>query len=113
MASRGAGVPLLILLAQRMSTAGQPRASRTNFTQMVLEPLTDDEAARIVDSTLEWAPAELRDRIVARAGGNPFFIEESIRALVDSGAIARDDKGDWVLPDRAAALDVPPTLPAV
>jgi class 3 adenylate cyclase/tetratricopeptide (TPR) repeat protein len=112
-ASRGGRVPLLILLAQRMGAGGQPRASRTNFTQMVLEPLTDDEAARIVDSTLEWAPAELRDRIVARAGGNPFFIEESIRALVDSGAIARDEKGDWVLRERAAALDVPATLHAV
>jgi len=112
-ASRGARVPLLILLAQRIGAGGAPRPSRTNFTQMVLEPLTDEEAARIVESTLEWAPAELRDRIVARAGGNPFFIEESIRALVDSGAIARDEKGDWILRERAAALDVPATLHAV
>lgn len=113
LASRGARVPLLILLAQRMGASGLARPSRTNFTQMVLEPLTDEEAARIVESTLEWAPAELRDRIVSRAGGNPFFIEESIRALVDSGAIARDEKGDWVLRERAAALDVPATLHAV
>ena len=113
LAARAARVPLLILLAQRIGAGGQPRPSRTNFTQMVLEPLTDDEAARIVDSTLEWAPAELRDRIVARAGGNPFFIEESIRGLVDSGAIARDDQGEWVLRESAAALDVPATLHAV
>ena len=113
LASRGGRVPLLILLAQRLGAGGQPKPSRTNFTQMVLEPLSDDEAARIVESTLEWAPAELRDRIVARAGGNPFFIEESIRALVDSGAIARDDKGDWVVKERALALDVPATLHAV
>ena len=113
LASRAARVPLLILLAQRLGAGGQPKPSRTNFTQMVLEPLTDEEAARIVESTLEWAPAELRDRIVARAGGNPFFIEESIRALVDSGAIARDDKGDWVVKERALALDVPATLHAV
>ena len=113
LASRGGRVPLLILLAQRLGAGGQPKPSRTNFTQMVLEPLSDEEAARIVESTLEWAPAELRDRIVARAGGNPFFIEESIRALVDSGAIARDDKGDWVVKERALALDVPATLHAV
>ncbi len=113
LASRGGRVPLLILLAQRLGAGGQPKPSRTNFTQMVLEPLSNDEAARIVESTLEWAPAELRDRIVARAGGNPFFIEESIRALVDSGAIARDDKGDWVVKERALALDVPATLHAV
>jgi len=113
LAARGGRVPLLILLAQRLGAGGQPKPSRTNFTQMVLEPLSNDEAARIVESTLEWAPAELRDRIVARAGGNPFFIEESIRALVDSGAIARDDNGDWVVRERALALDVPATLHAV
>jgi class 3 adenylate cyclase len=113
LASRAARVPLLFLLAQRIGAGSQPRPSRTNFTQMVLEPLADEEAARIVDSTIEWAPAELRDRIVARAGGNPFFIEESIRALVDSGAIARDEQGDWVVRERAAALDVPATLHAV
>ena len=113
LAARGGRVPLLILLAQRLGSGGQPKPSRTNFTQMVLEPLSNDEAARIVESTLEWAPAELRDRIVARAGGNPFFIEESIRALVDSGAIARDDSGDWVVRERALALDVPATLHAV
>src|SRR5258708_10809745 len=113
LAARAARVPLLFLLAQRIGAGGQPKPSRTNFTQMVLEPLTDEEAARIVDSTLEWAPAELRDRIVARAGGNPFFIEESIRALVDSGAIARDDNGDWVLRERAAALDAPASLHAL
>ena len=113
LAARGGRVPLLILLAQRLGAGGQPKPSRTNFTQMVLEPLSNDEASRIVESTLEWAPAELRDRIVGRAGGNPFFIEESIRALVDSGAIARDDNGDWVVRERALALDVPATLHAV
>ena len=113
LAARASRVPILFLLAQRLGAGTQPRPSRTNFTQMVLEPLSDEEAARIVDSTLEWAPPELRDRIVARAGGNPFFIEESMRALADSGAISRDEKGEWVLRERAAALDVPATLHAV
>ena len=112
-ASRASPVPMLFLLAQRLGAGAQPRATRTNFTQMVLEPLSDEEAARIVDSTLEYGPAELRDRIVARAGGNPFFIEESIRGLADSGAIARDETGQWVMRQRAATLDVPATLHAV
>src|SRR5256886_3252571 len=58
-------------------------------------------------------PDELRDKIVARAGGNPFFIEESIRSLVDSGAVAKDDKGEWQLRERPAALEVPATLHGV
>src|SRR5438128_638951 len=85
----------------------------TLLVEMRLEPLSDEEAARIIDATFDWIPDELRDKIVARAGGNPFFIEESIRALVDSGAVAKDDKGEWELRERPAALEVPATLHAV
>ena len=114
LASRASRVPILFLLAQRAGPGTpDPRPTRTNFTQLVLEPLNDEEAARIVESTLEWVPAELRDRIVARAGGNPFFIEESIRSLVESGAVTRDEKGEWQLRERPAALEVPATLHAV
>src|SRR5688500_20361708 len=86
---------------------------RTNFTQLLREPLRDEEAARIIESTIDWAPAELRDKIVSRAGGNPFFIEESIRSLVESGAVARDEEGEWVVRERPASLEVPATLHAV
>ncbi|MGH2499944.1 MAG: ATP-binding protein [Candidatus Limnocylindria bacterium] len=113
-ASRASRVPILFLLTQRLGAgAAEVGPVRTNFTQLVLEPLPDEEAARIIDSTVEWAPAELRDRIVARAGGNPFFIEESIRSLVESGAVARDENGEWQLRERPAVLAVPATLHGV
>ena len=113
-ASRASRVPILLLLAQRVGPGTpEPRPVRTNFSQLVLEPLSDEEAARIIEATFDWMPAELRDKIVARAGGNPFFIEESIRALVDSGAVARDERGEWQLRERPAALEVPATLHGV
>src|SRR5947208_851588 len=113
-ASRASRVPILLLLAQRAGPGSpEPHAVRTNFSQLVLEPLSDEEAARIIEATFDWVPAELRDKIVARAGGNPFFIEESIRALVDSGAVARDERGEWQLRERPAALEVPATLHGV
>ena len=112
--SRASRVPILFLLAQRLGPGSpEPKPSRTNFSQLVLEPLSDDEAARIVEATLDWIPDELRDRIVARAGGNPFFIEESLRSLVESGAAEKDASGEWHLRERPAALEVPATLHAV
>jgi class 3 adenylate cyclase/tetratricopeptide (TPR) repeat protein len=114
LASRTSRVPILFLLAQRLGPGSpEPKPSRTNFSQLVLEPLSDEEAARIVEATFDWMPAELRDRIVARAGGNPFFIEESLRALVDSGAVERDSSGEWHVRERPAAMEVPATLHAV
>src|SRR5438309_5979618 len=113
-ASRASRVPILLLLAQRVGPGTpEPRPVRTNFTQLVLEPLTDEEAARIVEATFDWLPDELRDRIVARAGGNPFFIEESLRSLVESGAVQKDEGGEWRLRDRPSTLEVPATLHAV
>jgi len=112
--ARPSRVPMLFLLAQRLAQgAPEPRPSRTNFTQLVLDPLTSEEATRIIDAAIDWAPAELRERIVARAGGNPFFIEESIRALVDSGAVERGESGEFRLRPEARRLAVPATLHAV
>jgi len=114
LASRASRVPILFLLAQRIGPGSpEPKPSRTNFSQLVLEPLSDEEAARIVEATLDWIPDELRDRIVARAGGNPFFIEESLRSLVESGAVEKDAAGEWRVRERPAALEVPATLHAV
>src|SRR6266511_283526 len=111
---RASGTPLLFLLAHRLG-AGAPelRVARANFSQLVLQPLSDEEAARIVETTVPM-PDELRDRIVARAGGNPFFIEESLRSLIESGAGEKDDtSGGWRLARVPAGLEVPATLHAV
>ena len=113
-ASRPSRVPMVFLLAQRLGQgAPEPKPSRTNFTQLVLDPLSPEQAARMVETSLEWAPQSLRDRIVARAGGNPFFIEESIRSLIESGAISRDAAGQWQASDSASSYAVPATLHAV
>ena len=54
-ASRASRVPILLLLAQRAGPGSpEPRPVRTNFTQLVLEPLSDEEAARIIEATFDW-----------------------------------------------------------
>ncbi len=108
---RATGAPMLFLLAARPA-AVEIRARRANLTQLVLQPLSDEEAARIVE-TIVPVPDHVRDRIVARAGGNPFFIEESIRSLIESGVVERDDAGAWRLARVPQGLEVPATLHAV
>ena len=57
-------------------------------------------------------PIEIRDLIFDRAEGNPFFIEELLRSLLDTGAITFDkDKPRLVC--EIKALDVPETLEQV
>ena len=53
---------------------------RRNFTSLALEPLTPDEARRLVQVMTEGVPAPIAERIVERTGGNPFFVGELVRA---------------------------------
>ncbi len=56
------------------------------------------------------APADLRQLLVERAAGNPFYVEALLRMLIDDGVIDARAR-PWVLhADRLAGLRVPPTL---
>ena len=104
---------LLVLLTFRTMPAALTRtAPRANFTSLILDPLTSEESERILESVLEWVPEDLRDRVVERTGGNPFFIEQTLRALIESGAIAREGDG-WRLVSAPEQLEVPATLHAL
>ncbi|AUX23793.1 protein kinase [Sorangium cellulosum] len=54
-------------------------------------------------------PPEVLDRIADRADGVPLFVEELVRALIESGALARRD-GRYELARSLADLDIPSTL---
>src|SRR5439155_25012136 len=59
-ASTAPRVPILLLLAQRPGPGPPaPRPVRANFSQLVLEPLSDEEGARSIDATVDWIRCEL------------------------------------------------------
>ena len=59
--------------------------------EIILNPLNSSDSANLVDSLLpvQEMPPGVRQMILERTDGNPFFIEEVIRALLDSGALIR------------------------
>lgn len=83
------------------------------FIHISLEPLSIGESTSLVDLLLtasDLAPW-LRDMIAERAQGNPFFLEEIIRMLIDRQVISRID-GRWEIAPGADPKDlqVPITL---
>jgi ABC-type oligopeptide transport system substrate-binding subunit/class 3 adenylate cyclase len=56
-------------------------------------------------------PPDVEELLLDRAEGNPFFLEELVRSLVDAGALHHDDAG-WRY-DHAVAVEVPPTVEKV
>ncbi len=81
------------------------------LTEIRLDALSTDQTRSLVASLLEIEslPEKTRDLILAKAEGNPFFVEEVIRMLIDRGAIRRE--GDrWVATATVAGVEIPDTL---
>ena len=80
-------------------------------TTIVLEPLTPEETQRLIRELLsiDSVPDALRTEVIARAEGNPFYVEEFLRALIDTGRLQRRD-GRWTVTGAVASLDTPATL---
>jgi class 3 adenylate cyclase len=81
------------------------------LTEIRLDPLSTDQTRSLVANLLEIEslPQAARDLILAKAEGNPFFVEEVIRMLIDRGAIQRE--GDrWIATASVANVEIPDTL---
>jgi ABC-type oligopeptide transport system substrate-binding subunit/class 3 adenylate cyclase len=83
------------------------------LTEIALEPLSGDAQRELLDATVGVGtlPPDLEERVLAAAEGNPFYLEEVVRSLIDLGALVRDGAG-WRL-DHAVAIEVPPTVERV
>lgn len=84
-----------------------------NHTRMDLAPLSRRDSLYLVDDILqkvEHIPDALREMIVGNAEGNPFYVEELIKMLIDDGVIIKKDEHWAIDPTRLVSVKVPPTL---
>ena len=89
---------------------------KTNATTISLAPLSDAECGTLIDGLLGSSalPADVRARITAVAEGNPLFVEEMLRMLVDDGRLVRDETSEaWLADGDLAGVHVPPTILAL
>ncbi len=114
--------PIVVVLAfrpERGSPAWSLRQSLETelprcYEEIALGPLSDDVAATLVTGLLDGTALspKLTARILEKAEGNPLFLEEIVRSLIDSGALARASEG--AVAERPEGLiNVPETLRAL
>jgi len=85
-------------------------------TRLSLDALSDAESVALVSNLLgvEGLPERLRSRILSQAEGNPFYVEEVIRSLIDRGAIVQDEaSGRWQATEDVSSITIPDTLHGV
>jgi len=81
-----------------------------------LPPLSQQDSAHLVAEILQRVdqlPVELHDLVVNGAEGNPFYIEELIKMLIEDGVIIKGQDTWRVEPARLNAARIPPTLVGV
>lgn len=100
-------------LFERRADWALQSATHTRIDLPPLDARASRELANQLLQRLDTVPAQLRDLLIDGAAGNPFYMEELVRMLIDDGAI--DTRGErWrVVPDRLQAAHVPPTLTGV
>jgi predicted ATPase len=81
------------------------------LTEMTLDALTEIDSRQLVSNLLEIEalPDDVRSHILHKAEGNPFFVEEVIRMLIDRGAIIQEN-GNWIAGAQIEEVDIPDNL---
>ena len=116
---RNGDVPLLTVMLTRPSFFEQ-HADWTegddSHIRLDLTPLDKVFSRQLADTLLQRVaevPAALRALVTDGAEGNPFYMEELVKMLIDDGVIVAEAKGWRVLPDKLLGTRVPPTLTGV
>ena len=80
----------------------------------MLDPLSAEESEQLVRSllTVDDLPPSVHATILERAEGNPFYIEEIVRRLIDEGAVVQTGER-WLATETAATIEIPDTVQGV
>ncbi|HKY59913.1 MAG TPA: AAA family ATPase [Gemmatimonadota bacterium] len=116
------GAPYLLLCAYRpgvdhptrdLESIGVRRA-HGRFDAIRLARLTDAESDRLLEALVPLADAGagVREILLERAQGNPLFLEEMLRSLVDQGVVVRDGD-EWRLVAERGVSEVPATIQGI
>ncbi len=120
-------IPLVLLCAMRTerdAPAWQVKAAadeiyRHRYTELTLRPLSEEESSELVNRLLAIAEISdlIRAGILEKSAGNPFFIEEVVRALIENGAVISEERSVdgkvetyWVSTTEGADFAIPDNL---
>jgi len=101
---------LLLVFTYRPGYAS-PFGERSYFTRVVPAALTAEDSARMAAAVLatDSLPDELRALLSGKAEGNPFYVEEMVKSLEESGALRRAGTR-YELARPASEITIPGTI---
>jgi DNA-binding NtrC family response regulator/tetratricopeptide (TPR) repeat protein len=104
----------LLLLVSYRPEYHHSWGGKSYYAQLRLDPLSLENAGALLDSRVgrDQTTAELKAALIERTDGNPFFLEESVRTLVETGVLV-GDFGAYRLARPVGDIQMPATVQAV
>jgi predicted ATPase/class 3 adenylate cyclase len=104
----------LLLLVNYRPEYQHSWGSKTYYTQLRLDPLPPASVDELLQALMGDDPslAPLKQLLIARTEGNPFFLEESVRTLMETGVLV-GEPGAYRLAQALPTIQVPATVQAV
>lgn len=104
--------PILLILPHRPDDGLPNWSASRHAIALPLQDLPEDACLEIVYGMLGnvTLPDSLQRLILSKSEGNPFFIEEVLRVLIDSGALQQDDTGQWQAVQDKLVVELPDTI---
>jgi ABC-type oligopeptide transport system substrate-binding subunit/class 3 adenylate cyclase/ribosomal protein L40E len=114
--------PLMLLLLSRLerehsSWRIKVRAETDfshRYTEIMLKPLTPGEQGQLIDNLLAIAdlPVRIKNLVLEHSEGNPFYLEEVVRSLIEQDVIIREEE-HWKATRDLTDITIPTTLEGV
>ncbi|MBC2713832.1 MAG: AAA family ATPase [Desulfobacteraceae bacterium] len=81
------------------------------YVEITLQPLDEQNSETLINNMLNIKGLYhgVKDKIIRRAGGNPFFIEEVVRTFIDEGAVVKKN-GIFEVTDKIDTMTIPHTI---
>lgn len=106
-----ADTAMLVLLAYRYEPPiDEPWLKHPATTRIILRELSPYHSELLLNTLLEGSQPEDIRSLIERTQGNPFFIEELVRTLLDSGMVTRDSSGTWYLNCPLNQITIPTSI---
>jgi len=108
-----ASAPVLLVLTYRPAYA-HSLGERTYYSRLALGQLRPEESVVMAEGVLQVAtlPQQLQQLITSKAEGNPFYVEEVTKSLVESGVL-RKTNGSYSVERALEQIRVPDTIQEV
>jgi class 3 adenylate cyclase/tetratricopeptide (TPR) repeat protein len=111
------GAPVLLVCQARpelLDVRPGWHSAKEKASVITLQPLSGAQTETLIRGLVAGAdlPPAARARIAALAEGNPLFVEETLRMLVDHGVLQSRD-GRWTVSGDLSTIAIPPTIHAL